>query len=80
MAPYHRLHAALPSPHFALRCATYSAVALRVFSMDRAMLYDKIEVPEKVCFYCDLPDYLVFLWPPCGPLVLVCWCTSPAPF
>ena len=42
LEPYHRLSGALPSPHFALRCATYSAVALRVFSLDRAFLYDKV--------------------------------------
>ena len=41
-APQNRLLAALPSYHFAVRCATLSAVALRVYSMDRALTYDKV--------------------------------------
>lgn len=47
LAPYSRLQSALPAAHGALRSATYSSVALRVYSLDRALLYDKVELPKK---------------------------------
>lgn len=37
-------YAALPSFHFAMRGISLSSVALRVFALDRALSYDKIEV------------------------------------
>jgi len=33
----------LPSAHFAIRCSTYSSVALRLFSLDQCLVYDKIQ-------------------------------------
>ena len=39
--------AALPSYHFAVRCATLSAVALRVYCIDRAIIYDKVSGDEE---------------------------------
>ena len=38
-----RLISALPPAHFAIRCATCSSVALRVFSLDSALMYDKVQ-------------------------------------
>jgi hypothetical protein len=46
-APHSRLLTALPNPHFAVRCATLSAVALRVFCIDRAFAYDKVVLPSR---------------------------------
>lgn len=40
--PQSRLISALPNPHFAMCCATYSAAALRVYCLDKALLYDKV--------------------------------------
>jgi hypothetical protein len=40
--PQSRLLSALPGPHFALTCATYSSVALRVYCLDKALMYDKV--------------------------------------
>lgn len=40
--PQSRLIGALPNPHFAVCCATYSAAALRVYCLDKALLYDKV--------------------------------------
>ncbi len=37
-----RLMAALPSHHAAMRCVSLSSVALRVFSLDRSLLYDRV--------------------------------------
>ncbi len=37
-----RLLNALPNPHAALRMTTLSAVSLRIFCLDRAMLYDRV--------------------------------------
>jgi hypothetical protein len=38
-----KIFSTLPLPHFAIRCATYSSVALRVFCLDRALQYDKTQ-------------------------------------
>eukprot|EP01041_Mallomonas_annulata_P004666 gene4666-9256_t len=38
-----RLISTLPNAHFAVRCVTPSSVALRLFSLDRAILYEKIQ-------------------------------------
>lgn len=40
--PQSRLLSALPNPHFALTCATFSSVALRVYCLDKALMYDKV--------------------------------------
>jgi len=37
-----RLMAALPSHHAAMRCVSLSSVALRVFSFDRSVLYERV--------------------------------------
>lgn len=37
------LLAALPAPHYAMRNCTLSAVALRLYCLDRVLLYDKIQ-------------------------------------
>ena len=37
-----RLMSTLPAPHAALRCVTLPTVALRIFSLDRALCYDKV--------------------------------------
>lgn len=42
-----KLMGRLPSPHFAIRCCSFSSVALRVYSLDRAVLYDKVYVPPR---------------------------------
>jgi hypothetical protein len=43
LAPAARdLLSALPQPHFALRCGTLSSLALRLFCLDQALLYDKV--------------------------------------
>lgn len=42
-----RLLSALPTPIYALRSATYSAVALRVFVMDKCLDYEKIIKAER---------------------------------
>lgn len=44
---YSRLLNALPNPHFAIRTCTYASVALRVFCLDRAILYDKIQTAPR---------------------------------
>ena len=41
--PMNRLFNALPAPQFALRCVTFSAVALRVFSLDRCLAYSTVQ-------------------------------------
>ena len=46
-APFSRLINALPTFHFAIRCATLSSVALRVYCLDRAMDYDKVTIPSR---------------------------------
>lgn len=43
-SPYNRLLNALALPHFAVKSATSSSVALRIFCIDRALLYDKVVV------------------------------------
>lgn len=43
-APAARLLTALPNPHFAMRCCSLSAVALRVFCLDRALSYEKVRL------------------------------------
>jgi len=45
--PHNRLLSALPSPHFAVCGATYSSTALRVYCLDKALLYDKVFVPPR---------------------------------
>lgn len=40
--PYSKLIQSLPLPHFALKCASTSAVALRIFCIDKALAYDKV--------------------------------------
>lgn len=47
-APHNRLLNALPSPHFAMRCCTYASVALRIYSIDKAMLYDNVQLPSRL--------------------------------
>ena len=42
-----RLMSRLPVAHFAMRCCTYSSVALRAFCLDKAILYDKVHVPAR---------------------------------
>lgn len=42
-APNSKLVNSLPSPHFAIRCATLSSVGLRLFSIDRSLIYDKVQ-------------------------------------
>ena len=42
-SPQHRLLQVLPNPHFAIRCATLSAVSLRIYCMDKALLYEKVQ-------------------------------------
>lgn len=47
MSPYHRLINSLALPHFAVKCVTTAAVALRIYCLDKAMMYDKvINVPR----------------------------------
>jgi hypothetical protein len=41
--PTAKLLASLPAPHYALRAATISAVALRIFCLDRSVNYSKVE-------------------------------------
>ena len=41
--PHSKLLATLPSPHYAMRCATNSAVALRVYCLDKALAYDRVQ-------------------------------------
>jgi len=41
-APNSRLFNALPAPQFALRCASFSSVALRAFSLDRCLAYGTV--------------------------------------
>lgn len=40
-SPQNRLLNALPNFHFALRCASLSSIALRIYSLDQAMDYKK---------------------------------------
>jgi hypothetical protein len=42
-----RILGALPSAHFAIRQATFSSCALRIFALDRSMQYDKVVVPTR---------------------------------
>ena len=42
-APQHKLLQVLPNPHFAIRCATLSAVSLRIFCIDKALMYEKVQ-------------------------------------
>jgi hypothetical protein len=42
-----RLWSALPSAHFAVRCATLSAVSMRIFCLDKALDFNKIIVPPR---------------------------------
>ena len=46
-SPQSKLLQALPSPHFAVRCATLSAVSLRIFCIDKALLYDKLQLAPR---------------------------------
>jgi hypothetical protein len=49
MAPASKLLTALPNHHFAVRCVTNSAVALRIFCLDKCLAYDRIQnVPRGV--------------------------------
>jgi hypothetical protein len=45
--PHSRLLSALPNPHFAVCNATYSSVALRVYCLDKAMLFNKVLAPPR---------------------------------
>ncbi len=45
--PNVRLLNALPNPHFSIRCCTVSSVALRVFCLDKCVLYEKVFVPPR---------------------------------
>ena len=45
--PQSRILAALPNPHFAVCNATYSSSALRIYCLDKALLYDKVFVPPR---------------------------------
>ena len=38
-----RLFNALPNAHFAIRCASYSSVALRIYALDMCMSYEKVQ-------------------------------------
>jgi hypothetical protein len=42
-----KMLAALPAPHFAMRCCTVASVALRVFCLDACLLYEKVELPAR---------------------------------
>eukprot|EP00981_Chlorochromonas_danica_P010092 scaffold3044_cov176-Ochromonas_danica.AAC.10 len=46
-APAVRLLQSLPNAHFAVRCATYSSIALRIFCLDKAILYEKVTLPPR---------------------------------
>lgn len=46
-ASHSKLFQALPSSHFALRCCTYSSVAMRVYCLDKVIAYDKVQVPPR---------------------------------
>ena len=41
--PHSKLLSTLPSPHYAMRCPTCSSVALRVFCLDKALAYDRVQ-------------------------------------
>lgn len=47
-SPQNKLLNALPPFHFAVRCATLSAVSLRVYCIDKAFAYDKVLNPSRV--------------------------------
>lgn len=38
-----KLYNALPNAHFAIRCSTFSSVALRIFALDSCMSYEKVQ-------------------------------------
>lgn len=42
-----KLMGRLPSPHFAIRCCSLASVALRIYSLDRAIFFDKVYVPPR---------------------------------
>jgi hypothetical protein len=44
VAPNSRLLSALPSTHFAMRAVTMSSIALRIYSIDKALAYEKVQV------------------------------------
>jgi hypothetical protein len=46
--PQNKLLNALPFPHFAVRCSTLSAVALRIYCLDKTMNYDKVVLPSRL--------------------------------
>ncbi len=48
VAPQSRLLTALPSAQFALRCATFASVALRVFSLDKCLNYALVQKELRV--------------------------------
>lgn len=52
--PHMRLFSALPNAHFALRCVTCSAVALRVYCLDRCVLYDKVQALPRGTRHADV--------------------------
>ena len=41
--PQTKLYTSLPSPHFAIRAATLSSVSLRLFCLDKAINYQRVE-------------------------------------
>jgi hypothetical protein len=47
MNPQSKLLNSLPNAHFAIRATTYSSVALRIYSLDRALAYDKVQTAPR---------------------------------
>jgi len=45
--PEIKLLNALPNAHFAVRCATLSSVSLRIFCIDKALAYDKVQTASR---------------------------------
>jgi hypothetical protein len=45
--PNSRLLSALPSAHFAMRAVTLSSIALRIYSIDKALAYEKVQVAPR---------------------------------
>lgn len=46
-APNVRLLNSLPNAHFAIRCCTLSSVSLRIFCLDKCLLYEKVHIPPR---------------------------------
>jgi hypothetical protein len=43
LSPAVKLLNSLPNPHFAIRCVTNSAVALRIYCLDKCIAYDRVQ-------------------------------------